>query len=232
MARLLAPQVVALQLHLLQHIPVAHLGGREADAVFLAEPGKTHVGQHGAHDGGAAQFAPAQHIQPADGHDEVAVHLAAVLVQEQAAVGIAVKGNARHDLVVAAHILGQRLHVGGAAALVDVHAVRRGRQHHRVGAQLPQQRFGADAGRTVRAVHRDLHAVQAAGDGGFQMLDVVAHGALPAADLAQVAARNQRHLVLFVQHQRLDLVLQLVGQLEALAAEDLDAVERVGVVRG
>ena len=52
-----------------------------------------------------AQLAPLQHIQTADGHDEVAVHHAAVCIHKKAAVGVAVERNARLHFPVGAHIV-------------------------------------------------------------------------------------------------------------------------------
>ena len=62
------------------------------------------------------------------------------------------------------------------------------------------------------------------------MLHIVPHGGGRVADLAQAVAGGEGEAVLL--DEGLDLVLQVVRQLEALAAENFDAVEGVGVVAG
>ena len=121
--------------------------------------------------------------------------------------------------------------MGGAAAVVDVDPVGIGVDH--VGVQIgeaveqPGRRGGGGA---VGAVHQDVQSRQVGADGGHQVVDVVLALLLVGVDHpADVPAGFQgyRHIV---EDDVLDAVLQLVGQLEAPAVEDLDAVVLKGVV--
>ena len=124
--------------------------------------------------------------------------------------------------------------MGGTALVVDVHPVGVGVDH--VGAELGEaveQAGGGGVGSAVGAVHQDAQSGQVAGDGGLQMVDVVQGGLLRhIAHLADLRSRLAGHVVVGKEDDVLDLLLQLVGQLEALAVEDLDAVVLKGVVAG
>ena len=120
--------------------------------------------------------------------------------------------------------------MGGTAVFVDIDPVRRGAEDDRVRPQLGKQGGRGGAGRAVGTVDRNAQAVQRGGDGAFQVLDVIAHGGGAVGDLAQCVAGGQPPPAL--ADEAFDLVFQFVRQLEALAAEDLDAVEGVGVVAG
>ena len=66
-----------------------------------------------------------------------------------------------------------------------------------------------------------------------QMVDVVQGGLLGhIAHLADLRSGLAGHVVVGEEDDVLDLLLQLVGELEALAVEDLDAVVLKGVVAG
>ena len=122
-ARLLAAELVAALHHLFEHIAVAHVGADEVDAVLPAELVQSEVRHDGRHDGVAGEPAVALHIGSADRHDLVAVDLMAQLVDHQAAVGVAVEGHA-HVVLPRHDALAEAFEVRGAAAVVDVRAVR------------------------------------------------------------------------------------------------------------
>ena len=208
MAGLFAPQHVALQLHFLQHIAVPHFSGGKLQAVLFTEAGKPHVREHGAHNGAAAQLAAAGKVQPADGHDKIAVHNFACLVHKQAAVCIAVEGHARRNIAVLFYIGLKGLHVGRAAVCVDVYAVRRFAEDDGIRPQFFKQKAGRGAGRAVGAVHRHLHTLQRIGHSGLQVLYIIAHGGGTVGNLPQPVAAHKGKGGL-VQHKGLYLVFQL-----------------------
>ena len=124
--------------------------------------------------------------------------------------------------------------MGGAALLVDVHPVGVGVDD--VGAQLGEavkQPGGGGGGRAVGAVHQDAQPAQGGVDGPLQMVDVVLRGlGSHIAHLADVPVGLAGHVVVAEEDDVLDLLLQLVRELKALAVEDLDAVVLEGVVAG
>ena len=133
MARLLAPQGVPLFHHPLQHVPVPHVGALQLHAVLLGVDVEAQVGHDGGHHRIAGELALVLHVQAAGGHDLVAVDEVAQLIHRQTPVGVPVEGDA-HVVVARLHHGGQGVHVGGAAAVVDVHPVGVGVDD--VGAQL------------------------------------------------------------------------------------------------
>ena len=232
MAALLAAKAVPLQAHLLQHIAVAHLGGLEPHAVFFAELLEAQVGHDGAHHGVLVQLAPALHVQGADGHDKVPVHKIARLIHHQAPVRVPVKGHARVQ-VVGAHIFNQPLHMGGAAVVIHIDAVRALVQHGDLCPQLGKQGLRRGAGRAVGAVNGQLHAVQGKVHGALDVLDIVPHRAVRVGDRAQALVHRQlAGDVRSAQNNVLNPLFQIVRQLEAIPRENLNAVILKGVVGG
>ena len=163
-------------------------------------------------------------------HDLIAVDHVAILIHGKATVGIAIEGNAHDGAGGLDHGL-QLLRMGGAGVLVDVVAVRRRVDDGHVGAGAAQG-FRSDHGRgAVRAVGHDLQALQRRRlrlvrtdrhDGGNQMVDVqVGCGGGVMADTTHAGAG--RTIPILAEH-RFDLVFLGVGQLEAAAGEELDAV--------
>ena len=124
--------------------------------------------------------------------------------------------------------------MGGAALVVDVHPVGVGVDH--ISAELGEaveQTGGSGVGGAVGAVHQDTQSGQVTGDGALQMVDVVQGGLLRhIAHLADLRSRLAGHVVVGKEDDVLDLLLQLVGQLEALAVENFDPVVLKGVVAG
>ncbi len=122
--------------------------------------------------------------------------------------------------------------MGGAAVEIDVGSVRLVADGHDFGAEFPQRGRRDLVGSTIGAVDRHPHARQR---------DVAWHGPLGKFNIAVVNAidtlcpadrlgRRQTHGHVLVEH-RLDLLFDLVIELEAVRAEELDAVVLVGIVR-
>ena len=127
----------------------------------------------------------------------------------------------------------ERARAGRAAAVVDVEPVRLATDPHHLGAQLPQRGRRPPVGGAVRAVHHDAQALQtsAAREARLAAFHVAAGGVVqPRGTADHVGSRQPVAEV--GRHQRLDLGLRLVGQLEPVRPEQLDAVVLERVVRG
>jgi hypothetical protein len=116
--------------------------------------------------------------------------------------------------------------VGGAAAVVDVAPVRLGGEHLDVRAEPPEQRRGDLVGGAVGAVDQQPRARQVErAEARLQRGLVAVERRVEAADAARPRGLGRR-----VEHP-LDLELGGVGELEAVAAEELDPVVLERVVR-
>ena len=121
-AGLLTAQIEAAFQHTLQHIAVTNIGAFQRDSPFARKAVEPQVGHDCCHDRILLQLAAFLHCSAADGHNHVTVHHMTLFIQDNAAVRIAVKGDAQ--IKVSVHNgVGQGLHVGRAAAVVDVHAI-------------------------------------------------------------------------------------------------------------
>ena len=191
---------------------------------------KAEVRHHRRNDRAARELPAALHIRAAHGEYLVAVDDAALLVDEKAAVGIAVEGNA--DVVAARDDLGRKIvKMRRAAALVNVHAVRLAVDKVAEAAETAEELRRGRGRRAVRAVHKHAQAGKVTLDGAGKMIDV---------RLARLAQAVAQHADLAVRGSGIDvgedLLLHLlfdgVGQLVALLVEDLDAVVLIRIVRG
>ena len=217
-ARLLAAQHRAGAQHLLQHVPVAdpaldHLDPRVPHG--LTEP---RVGHRGRDDGVPLQAAVLLQRDGARREDLVPVDHPPLRVGEQGTVGVTVVG----DAGVRARLLhggGHHLGVKRAAALVDVPPVRLVEHRPDVGAQPAKDIGGGPIRRAVGAVHDDPHPLEGClgRRGHVRQVSLQAIGDL--ADPSPVAVSS-----CLPANLGLDLVLGLVGQLEAGRPEELDAV--------
>ncbi len=230
---LLAAQGVALGLHRLQDVAVADGRLDEVDALALHGDLEAQVRHHGADDGVLAQLPGLAHGEGQHREDLVAVDLLAGRVHGQAAVGVAVVRDAEVGAVLDDGGPEQR-QVRGAAAVVDVQAVRLGTDRDDLGPG-PRESLGRDVGGgAVRLVQDDLQAVEPIGEHSDEMGDVTVEALGVVADPAHAGAGGTgprlAGAVLLVD--RLDAVLQLVGELVAAAGEELDTVVRHGVVAG
>ena len=121
--RLLAAEFIAALVHLFKHIAVADTGTNKTHAVFAAELMQPQIRHHRCHDRAAAELAATLHIRAADSEHLVTVDDAALLVDEKAAVGIAVECNT--NIVAARNDLGGKIiKMRRTAVVVDVYAVR------------------------------------------------------------------------------------------------------------
>ena len=149
-------------------------------------------------------------------------------VDGQHSVAVAVEGQAQ-VVVAGAYGFAQAVHVRGAAAGVDVHAVRRGAQDVHLRAAGAQAARPGDVSGAVGAVHRQSNAAQIKAQPPDQIVDVALYRHLQHFHCAEGAVAHAGHLSV---QEPLDLGLFGVGELEALVAEELDAVVGVRIVRG
>ena len=148
------------------------------------------------------------------------------------AVGVAVE----RDADVGAHLrdLGaERLRRGRAAFAVDVEAVGLDPDRDHVGAELPQRLRHHPVGGAVGAIDHDAQPVETerARQRALGEFDVAVVHAVDALGAAEIGALGELLGQVGID-QRLDLVLDLVGELVAVGPEQLDAVVVVGIVRG
>ena len=94
MARLLAAEAHPLLLHELQYVPVADRRAQKPQAVLCAVFVQADVRHDRRDEAAAVQAALFLHLCGADGYHLVAVNDAALLVDGQAAVGVAVERDA------------------------------------------------------------------------------------------------------------------------------------------
>ena len=229
-AALLAADAVAVLDHVLVDVLVAHLGLLVVDARLVQRLVEAEVAHHGRHDRVVQQLSALLHVQAIDVEDVVAGDHVALLVHRQAAVRVAVKGEAHVQLLVA-HQLLQMLDVGRAAVHVDVVAVGLGVDHVGLRAQRVEDALGDLPGSAVGAVKAHAHVAEAVAAHRDQVADVavaardVVHGP---ADVLAVGDRDLQPVVDVL----LDLQDRLLVHLLAFAVEELDAVVVERVVAG
>ena len=235
-AGLLAAERGVVLEHLLEHIAVADGGAQHADAGALERGFQAHVGHGGGDDQIAGEQAAGFQVACGGQQDGVAVEDVVAGAGHHAAVGVAVKGEAEGRSAL--------LHFGGdiggmksAAVVVDVAAVG-GDVEEGDGVQSPALRRRKSSGAMAAAAPLAQSATmrrpceREAGDAVDEELNVVV------LEGGVVFDRRQRggigSVVLggvvedFVFHGQLDRV----GQLEAVGAEELDAVVAPGIVGG
>ena len=120
--------------------------------------------------------------------------------------------------------LREQREVGRAAADVDVRPVRLVADRRDLRAELLERLRREPGVGAVRAVDRDPKAGEVGAEALEHVLEVAVRSDLDAVDLAAAGRRPVE--------QRLDLLLGGVGQLAAVAVEELDAVVLGRVVRG
>ena len=149
-AGLLAAEGEAGQLHRLEDVAVTHLRLPYADPGGLHRLHEAEVAHHGGHDRVVLQLTGLPHRQREDGQDLVAVDDLAVRVDREAAVGVAVEGEADVGTVLEDCLL-QHVEVGRAAAVVDVDPV--GLRADRVRRRHPRRAAPGDRPRRRRRGH-------------------------------------------------------------------------------
>ena len=212
--------------HGLEHVAVTDAGLHHGDAVLGHRAVQPEVAHHGRDERVLHQVPALLHRDGQHRHDLVAVHDPAAGVDREAPVGVAVV----RDADVGAdphHVLSQRVQVGRADTVVDVEAVGVGADHGDAGAGIAE-RLGRDSGcRAVGAVEHHVQAVEAVRQRREQVHDVAVFGVGEPADAADIGAGG---LQLGPGKGGLDALLDLVGELDTAAREDLDAVVGGGVV--
>ena len=231
MAALLPAQRKLAGAQLLKDVPVADLRLDEPDPGVGHRELQPEVAHDGRHEGLVGEHALLAHRERQERHDVVAVDVLAGRGHREAPVRVAVVRDTQVGAVLH-HRRAQALQVRGAAVVVDVQAVGRRVDRDHIRARL-LVRLGRDLRRrAVRAVHDDAQPLQPVRGRGDQVVDVVlgtvdevVHPADPRAGRALPVRPGPGDL-------RLDLVLDLVGELVPTGGEELDAVVRHGVVRG
>lgn len=176
-----------------------------------------------------ASLPPALHIHGADGHNKVAIHKVALFVHHQAAVGVAVEGHA-HVVLPRHDALAEAFEVRGAAAVIDVRAVRLAVDEIGIALEASEQLGRGGARRAVGAVHQHAQTGEVGVDGGGEMVDVLELRLLETVvQHADLAARGDGN-GLAGEDLFLDLRLRPRRALVALFIKDLDAVVLEGLV--
>ena len=231
------PRVQPAPPHLVEHVAIADLGHRDLDARRLHRPVEAVVGHHGDDDAAVELTA---RRQPARSQRDqlVTVVDAAVAVDRQHAIGIAVEGEADFG-AGAGDALGQRLEVGGPTAGVDVAPIGLGPDHVDLGPKALEDRRRGAVGGAVGAVEDDAAAGEVEWEGGLQLAQVVVEAAVELAHAPRLHRDRGRHFTRYaveiataVVEAGLDPRLELVAELRPLAGEELDAVVAIGVVGG
>src|SRR5205807_1806953 len=225
--RVLAAQLPALVAQELDHVAVADAGARERDA----EPGHRLLEGVICHQGaGSGEKWFSRGAMHGDGVQQlVAVVRAPGSIDDQDAVAVAVQCNSQVGGLTF-HLGDQALGRSGAKCLIDIETVGLDADRDDVGAQL-MEHVGRDVvGRAMRAVDDDLHAfqVELGREGRLAELDVAPAGIVDAPRASQAGGLVAAHRPL---HLRFDRRLGVVGQLEAVTGEELDAVVGVWIVR-
>ncbi len=231
MPGLLAPEGEPVLLHLLQHVPVAHGGLHQPDALALHGQLEAQVGHHGGHDRVGPQRGLLPHGEGEHGEDLVPVHLLAGVVHGEAPVGVTVVRDAEVGPVLEDGGL-EQVQVGGAASVVDVEPVRLGPDRDDLGTGPPERLGRNPGGGAVRLVEDDLQPFEPVRQDAQQVLDVAVEALAVLAHPAHAGTGRPvprgAGAVLLVDG--LDPVLQLVGELVTTTGEELDAVVGHGVV--
>ena len=198
----------------------------------LQEALETEIGHHGRDDAGLGETAVFLPALRDDRQQLVAVDDMAALVDQDDAVGVAVERDADIGAHLA-HLAAQGFRRGRAAFLVDVETIGIHADRDHVGAEFPQRFRHHPVGRAVGAIDDDAQAVEReiARQRALGEFDVAVMHAVDAAGAAEARALRELLVEGFVE-QLLDLLLDVVGQLEALRAEQLDAVVLEQIVGG
>ena len=224
--------------HVLVDVLVAHLGLGVVDAQLVEGLVQAEIGHDGGDHGVHQQLAPLLHVAAVDVEDVVAGDDVALLVHAQAAVGIAVIGEA-HIKAVVQNEFPQTLDVGGAGVGIDVVAVGVSVDDVGLRAQGIEDALGDVPGSAVGAVETHLLALE----GILTHADQVADVAVTAGDVVDGAADllplGQGQLRPFLAEDRqlaveigLDEGDDTLVHLLAEGVDELDAVVGVGVVGG
>ena len=224
----LAAELGAKPFHGFPDIAIADLRALEADAVVSEHRLEAAVRHHRADHDLWVELSVTHEVARRERQDEIAVVRAAPLVDDDHAVAITVEGEPGVSLVVDDEPL-ERLRRGRAAAVVDVLAVRLVEVCEDLRARLREHGRCNAVRRAVRAIERDAHPGKARCLRDEEGL-VFLHQPAGVTDESDAALRRARQRVV-TGHERLDPILDPVGELLRAVIEELDAVVRCRVVR-
>jgi hypothetical protein len=228
---LLAPQVVSLGAHLLDDVAVSDRGPDQLHVDLLEGSLQSQVAHHRRHHRASLEAAPLDQILGTEREHGITVDDLAVLARHHAAVGIAVQRDP-HVTAQLPHLGRELLGIEGAAFLVDVASVGIHADREHLGAELLEDRGTHLVGGTVCAVEHHPHAAQihVGGEGLLEEDHVAPSRIVDAPRPPEVVRSGAMALEHAGADQIFDAALELVGQLEAIVGEELDAVVLVGIV--
>ena len=226
-AGLLAAQEQLFAPQRFHHAPITHIGGHDSHAHFAQRLVQAAVAHHGGDNALVAPFTRLRRRPRDDGHDAITVHDLAALVDEHAAIAVAIQGDAQVRLVCA-DFMHQALQMRRTALAVDVRAIRFGGKGVQLGAKARQHLRSHPTCAAIGAVEHDLDTAQR------QPLSSVfdKERGVVLGQRSVELCRIARHLDRRPRMQtRLDGFLQRIGELLTRGPEDLDAVVLGRVVR-
>ena len=229
MAGLLAADEVAVLAHILPDVLVAHGGLFVAYAGLVQGLIQAEVAHYGGDEGIGIQPAALLHVAGAHIHYLVARDIGAVFVHGEAAVGVAVEGEAEVEPVFA-HQLLQGGDVGGAAVHVYVQAVGLVADDVGICTQGVEHALGYHPGAAVGAVQAHLYALIRVGREADKVADVAVAACGIVHRAAYLRSGGMRRLRGYAVQIRLYLVQDGFLHLLALAVEQLYAVVMVWVM--
>jgi hypothetical protein len=220
-ARLLAAQRPAAFAQRLEDVAVADLRRRHLDARIAHGDVEAVVGHDGHRDAAAGELPGPTQVQGGERDELVAVDDRPGAIDRQHAITVAVQREAERVAAVDDRPR-ERIDVGRAAALVDVAPVGSVVEGGHRGAEAAED-LGRDAiGRAVGAVQGDVEAGEVqVGEALVQRAQVVLLGPVQRAHAPDRRARRR-----WLLQARLDLRLDLVGELEAVGAKNLIPLSR------
>ena len=226
---LAADRIIVLE-HFFQYIAVTYSGFDGLAAMSLHSLMQADVTHNSGYQHIVMQLVALHQLQSANQHNLVAVHSLAVFVNYQAAVGVAVIG----DTYMSANLdnlLLQSLQMSGAAAVVDVDAVRLVENCHNLSTETAQDNRCDFAVGTVGAVHNNLQTVQLSISSAQNVLNIQCGQILFMNNLADAAAAYCLSVINRCSNDSCNFVLYCVRQLVTCLREEFDAVVFKRIVR-
>jgi len=224
--------------HLFEDVFIADIGAEHLDAAGGESFFKAHVAHGGGDDGVVGEGGASFHGAGGDEEDGVSVDDVAEGVTEESAVGVSVEGDAEIEVAgTALDFSGDVFGVESAAGIVDVASVGRDVKGFGGDADAGEELGSDGGGGSVGAVDEDAKVGEAGGvhAGGEPGFVVGTQGGIAGKNVGHQAAGGGLvggELVNVLEDLGLDPMLDLVGELHAVAAEELDAVVLPGIVRG
>ena len=200
--------------------------------MIAAEDMEAQIAHDRGHQSVSGKKPPLLQVQAAGGNDLVAVDFLPGFIYHEAPVRVPVEGHAQ---IVSSrcHHTFEPFQVGGAALVVDVHPVGPGMNHIGVQAgEACEQPGGGGGSGAIGAVHQNMRPRKGPLHRGGQIANIILALLLVGVDHPANLPMGLEGQLLAAQYQSFNLPLQSVGELEALAVEDFNAVVLKGVVGG